>query len=86
MDFYYNHSEKDTQIKSFEEHIDASLKINKPLIVHTRSAEDETYEILKNATKRNDLKFSYIVLQGRKNLLLRCLILVLIYLQVGCYI
>ena len=52
LDFYYNHSERDTQIKSFEEHIDASLKMNKPLIVHTRSAEEETYEILKNATKK----------------------------------
>ena len=79
LDFYYNHSEKDTQIKSFEEHIDASLKINKPLIVHTRSAEDETYEILKNATKRNDLKILIHCFTGTKEFAFKML-------DIGAYI
>ena len=56
LDFYYNHSEKKDQIKSFENHIEASIKKNLPLIVHTRSAENETYEILKNASTNNELK------------------------------
>ena len=49
LDFYYNHSEKKEQINSFLEHIEASKKLNLPLIVHTRSAEKETLEILKKA-------------------------------------
>ena len=46
LDFYYNNSEKDKQISSFKEHIDASIKTNIPLIVHSRDAEKETFEIL----------------------------------------
>ena len=56
LDFYYNHSEKKDQISSFLEHIDASQKLNLPLIVHTRSAEDDTLEILKKATQKKELK------------------------------
>ena len=47
LDFYYNHSQKDEQIKSFKEHIEASIEINLPIIVHSRNAECETFEILK---------------------------------------
>ncbi len=47
LDFYYNNSKKDYQIKSFKNHIEASIDLNVPLIVHSRNAEDETYNILK---------------------------------------
>tara|TARA_B100000575_G_scaffold230396_1_gene191380 strand:- start:206 stop:967 length:762 start_codon:yes stop_codon:yes gene_type:complete len=53
LDFYYNNSEKDKQIASFEEHIEASLKTNIPLIVHSRNAEKETFEILNKYNGRN---------------------------------
>ena len=46
LDFYYNHSHKDEQIKSFKEHIEASIEIDLPIIVHSRSAEHQTFEIL----------------------------------------
>ena len=48
LDFYYNHSEKSEQISSMEEHIEASIKLNIPLIVHSRNAEKETLEIFNN--------------------------------------
>ena len=48
LDFYYNNSDKLDQIKSFEEHILASSKLNIPLIVHSRNAEIETLEVLNN--------------------------------------
>ena len=47
LDFYYNHSQKDKQIESFKEHIEASIEIDLPIIVHSRNAERETFEILK---------------------------------------
>jgi len=47
LDFYYNNSDKDDQINSFKHHIDAATKLNIPLIVHSRNAENETFEILK---------------------------------------
>ena len=51
LDFYYNHSEKEIQKKIFIEHVKASLELNIPLIVHSRNAEKETYDILKNEKK-----------------------------------
>ena len=48
LDFYYNHSDKITQIESFKTHIEASIELSIPIIVHSRSAENETYEILKS--------------------------------------
>ena len=46
LDFYYNHSQKDEQINSFKKHIEASIEINLPIIVHSRNAELETFAIL----------------------------------------
>ena len=46
LDFYYNHSQKNEQIICFKEHIEASIEIDLPLIVHSRNAERETFEIL----------------------------------------
>ena len=55
LDFYYDNSDKETQIKSFEIHIKASIDLNIPLIIHSRSAENETFDIL-NKYKNDDLK------------------------------
>ena len=56
LDFYYNHSEKKDQIYSFEEHISAAQEKNLPLIVHTRSAEKETLQILEKHSKKKETK------------------------------
>ena len=56
LDFYYNHSEKEDQIYSFEEHISAAQEKNLPLIVHTRSAEKETLQILEKHSKNKETK------------------------------
>ncbi len=55
LDFYYNNSQKEKQIESFKNHIEAALYLNKPIIIHSRNAEHETYEIL-NDYKDNNLK------------------------------
>ena len=36
LDFYYNNSNKNDQINSFKQHIEASIKTNSPLIIHSR--------------------------------------------------
>jgi len=46
LDFYYSHSSKEQQISSFKYHIEASIELNVPIIVHSRNAEKETFEIL----------------------------------------
>ena len=53
LDFYYNNSKKNDQVESFKKHIEASIDLNVPLIVHSRSAEDETFNIIKNYEKDN---------------------------------
>ena len=55
LDFFYNHSDKDRQISSFKTHIEASIELNKPIIIHSRDAEIETFEIL-NSYKNKELK------------------------------
>ena len=55
LDFYYNNSDKNNQIISFKEHIEASIQTNVPLIIHSRDAEDETFDIL-SEYKNKDLK------------------------------
>ena len=46
LDFYYNNSQKNVQIESFKKHIEASLEADVPIIVHSRNAESETFEVL----------------------------------------
>ena len=53
LDFYYNNSDKNDQINSFKEHIEASIKTNSPLIIHSRDAEVETFEILSEYKNQN---------------------------------
>ena len=55
LDFFYNHSNRYRQISSFKAHIEASIELNKPIIIHSRDAEIETFEIL-NSYKNKELK------------------------------
>tara|TARA_B100001778_G_scaffold230816_1_gene192091 strand:+ start:146 stop:910 length:765 start_codon:yes stop_codon:yes gene_type:complete len=53
LDFYYDHSPRDQQISSFKNHIEASIELNMPIIVHSRNAEKETFEVLNNYKNSN---------------------------------
>ena len=66
LDFYYNNSDKNSQIESFEQHIEASIKTKLPIIIHSRDAEDETFEIL-NKYKDRDLKILMHCFTGSKS-------------------
>tara|TARA_Y200000002_G_scaffold152102_1_gene125749 strand:+ start:176 stop:940 length:765 start_codon:yes stop_codon:yes gene_type:complete len=55
LDFFYNHSEKSEQIKSFEEHIEAAIKLKIPLVIHSRNAEKEMLDVFNNY-KNDNLK------------------------------
>tara|TARA_A100001015_G_C15037396_1_gene737188 strand:- start:798 stop:1574 length:777 start_codon:yes stop_codon:yes gene_type:complete len=79
LDFYYNHSAKKDQIDSFLEHINASKKTNLPIIVHTRSAENETFEILNKAVKKENLKILIHCFTGSKEFAFKLL-------DIGAYI
>jgi TatD DNase family protein len=48
LDYYYEHSPKETQKKVFVKLIHLARTINLPIIVHVRDADKEAYEILKS--------------------------------------
>ena len=47
LDYYYDYSTKQNQIRLFREHIIAAQETDLPLIIHTRDADDDTIEILR---------------------------------------
>ncbi len=53
LDYYYENSNKKKQIESFKTHIEASIKCNCPIIVHSRSAENDTLKILSEYSSFN---------------------------------
>ncbi len=67
LDFYYNHSDKNDQIKCFEEHIIAAQISKLPIIVHTRNAEIETFEILKKYFLKKEFKILIHCFTGSKD-------------------
>tara|TARA_B100001057_G_scaffold273710_1_gene274003 strand:+ start:1387 stop:2145 length:759 start_codon:yes stop_codon:yes gene_type:complete len=66
LDFYYKNSDKAKQIKSFDEHIKASIETKAPLIIHSRNAEEDTFKILNNY-KNDNLKILMHCFTGSKN-------------------
>ena len=79
LDFFYNHSDKKTQIKSFINHIESASDLNIPIIVHSRNAEADTYEILKSEKKNNKLKVLIHCFTGSKDFAKKLI-------DIGCYI
>ena len=65
LDFYYENSKKNEQINSFIKHIDASIELNYPLIVHSRNAENETFDVL-NRYKNTNIKILMHCFTGSK--------------------
>ena len=79
LDFHYNYSDKEIQKKSFIQHINAALELNIPIIVHSRDAENETYEILNSERKHSDLKVLIHCFTGSKEFAKKLL-------DIDCYI
>jgi TatD DNase family protein len=79
LDYYYNHSSKDIQKKSFINHIKAAIELNIPVIVHSRNAEKDTYEILKSEKKNSNLKVLIHCFTGSKEFAKKLI-------DIGCYI
>ena len=50
LDYYYDHSDRERQRASFRAHLAAARETQLPIIVHTRDAEADTAEILRDET------------------------------------
>ena len=47
LDYYYNNSPKEQQIEAFRAQMDLAIEYDMPVEIHTRDAEEDTIEILK---------------------------------------
>ncbi len=52
LDYYYDYSPKEEQVKVFIEQIRAAQQTGLPLIIHNRDADEDTIEILKEEYKK----------------------------------
>ncbi|MDJ0642778.1 MAG: TatD family hydrolase [Erythrobacter sp.] len=52
LDYYYEHSDRTTQAKLFRMHIDVARETGLPVIIHTRDAEDDTFQILSDEMEK----------------------------------
>jgi len=48
LDFHYDNSPRDVQVEVFKRQLRAARECDLPVVIHTREAESETIEILKN--------------------------------------
>ena len=46
LDFYYDHSPRETQYEVFRRQINIARELDLPIIIHSRDADDETVEVL----------------------------------------
>jgi len=53
LDFHYNNSPPDVQKQIFTRQVIKAVEINKPIIVHTREADDDTLRILQENVPRH---------------------------------
>jgi TatD DNase family protein len=79
LDYYYNHSDKIVQKKVFVQHIEAAKKLDIPLIVHSRNAELDTFDILKNIMKDEKLRVIIHCFAGSRDFAEKLI-------NIGCYI
>lgn len=56
LDYYYDFAPRDVQIKVFKQMILAAQESGLPLVVHTREAEDDTMELLRQAYLQKTFK------------------------------
>ena len=54
LDFYYDHSPRDVQREVFRRQIRTARELRLPIVVHSRDADDETVEIIKDECSNGD--------------------------------
>ena len=68
LDFYHSKKFSKEQYLVFENHIEASIETNLPLIIHQRNSESEIIEVLKNYQINDKLKIVFHCFTGSEKL------------------
>lgn len=75
LDYHYSSEMRREQLKLFAEELDLARRIDKPVVIHTREAEDDTVGLLKEIPSRGIIHcFTGTIQEARK------------YLDLGLYI
>jgi TatD DNase family protein len=48
LDYYRDYAPRDDQLRAFEAHVDLARRLDLPLVIHTRAAEDDTFAVLRD--------------------------------------
>lgn len=51
LDYFYTKSPREKQLECFDRYLELAIELNKPVVIHTRDADEDTIAILKNASK-----------------------------------
>lgn len=50
LDYFYTKSPRERQLECFDRYLELAVELNKPVVIHTRDADEDTIAILKNAS------------------------------------
>ena len=50
LDYYYDHADRAVQRSVFEQQLQTAIELDLPVVIHTREADDDTRDILKNCS------------------------------------
>lgn len=59
LDYYYENAPKAAQMKSFAMHLEAAHKLDLPVIIHSRDADDDMIAMLTEALTKHPLKLLF---------------------------
>ncbi len=76
LDYYYEYSDKQTQRKWFVKQLELAKKLDLPVVIHSRDADNECYEIVKEYRPKSAVIHCF---SGSKELALK-------YVEMGYYI
>ncbi|MDO5040891.1 MAG: TatD family hydrolase [Peptoniphilus sp.] len=80
LDYYYDNSPRDVQVEVFKRQIELAHRLDLPIVIHSRSASQETFDIIKSALdKYPDLKFLIHCFSQSAEMMRE-------YVKMGCYI
>lgn len=80
LDYYYDNSPRDIQVQVFKKQIELANKLKLPIVVHSRDAAKETFDIISSyKEKYKDLKFLIHCFSQSVEMMRE-------YVKMGCYI
>lgn len=80
LDYYYDNSPRDIQVEVFKKQIDLANRLNLPIVIHSRDASQETFDIVKESIEKYpELKFLIHCFSQSVEMMKE-------YVKLGCYI